>query len=134
MLRRVSVADSQFEIIGPQIDCSAGLSAMRNVTRGSNVRNDFVPSFSDSVDSMHDALDRNRGSFAAAYAERSNAALQIVGLQRMQQRHDQPRAGRADGMAECAGAAVDVELVSGNAEVLLRGHRDHGKGLVDLEQ
>src|ERR1700719_4263572 len=84
--------------------------------------------------SMHDALDRDRGGFAAADTERGDAALQIVGLQRMQQGHDQPRAGGADGMAERAGAAIDVEFFAWDAEVLRRGHRDHREGLVDLEQ
>jgi hypothetical protein len=52
----------------------------------------------------------------------------------MQQRHDQPRAGSTNGVAERASAAIDVELFSGNTKIALRGHRDHRKGLVDLEQ
>ena len=60
--------------------------------------------------------------------------LRFSRFQRMQQRDDQPRAGGADRMAERAGAAIDVELVSGDAEVALRRHRDDRKRLVDLEQ
>ena len=45
---------------------------------------------------MDDALHRNRGGFAAADAQRRDAALQVLRLQRMQQRDDQARAGRAD--------------------------------------
>jgi hypothetical protein len=37
-------------------------------------------------------------------------------------------------MAERAGAAIDVQLLAGNAEVALRRHRDHREGFVDLEQ
>ena len=50
-----------------------------------------------------EALDRDRGGFAATDAERGNAALEVVGLERMQQRHDQPGTGGPDGMAGRAG-------------------------------
>src|SRR6476619_992644 len=83
---------------------------------------------------VQDALNRDRGGFAAADAQRRDPAFEILGFERMQQRDDQPRAGGADGMAERAGAAIDVEPVPVNAEVALRRHRDHGKRLVDLEQ
>src|SRR5690349_4088120 len=83
---------------------------------------------------MRDAFDRDRRSLAAADAERRNAALEVLRLQRMQQRHDQPRAGCPNGVAERAGATIDVELVARNPEILLRSHRDHGEGLVDLEE
>ena len=55
-------------------------------------------------------------------------------LQRAQQRHQDARAGRADRMAERAGAAVHVHLVVRQAELLHRRHGDHGEGLVDLVQ
>ena len=41
---------------------------------------------------MSDPFDGDRGGFAAADAQRGNAALQVLRLQRVQQRHDQPRA------------------------------------------
>ncbi len=44
------------------------------------------------------------------------------------------RAGRADRVAHGGGAAVDVDLVVGDAEVAHREHGDAGEGLVDLEQ
>src|SRR6187402_522267 len=96
--------------------------------------NDGVPSFSDFLGSMRVTLHGDRGGLAAADAECRDAALEVLRFKRMQQRHDQPRAGGADGMAERAGAAVDVELLSDDAEVLLRRHRHHGKSLVDFEQ
>ena len=37
-------------------------------------------------------------------------------------------------MTKRAGAAIDVELLSGDAEVFLRCHRHHRKSFVDLEQ
>ena len=45
------------------------------------------------------ALHRNRRRLTTADAKRGNAALAAVTLQRVQQRHDEPRAGRADRMA-----------------------------------
>src|SRR5215471_9898794 len=75
-----------------------------------------------------DPLNRDRGGFAAADAERGHAALEVLRLQRVQQRHDQPRAGGADGVAKRAGAAVDVQFLPWNTEVLLSGHRHHRKG------
>src|ERR1700730_11367100 len=83
---------------------------------------------------MHDTLDRDRGGFTAADAEWGDAALEVLRLERVQKRDDQPCAGGADRMAERAGAAIDVELFSGDAEVALRRHRHHREGLVDLEQ
>src|SRR5438034_8662877 len=83
---------------------------------------------------VSDALHRDRGGFAAADAERGDTAFEILRFQRVQQRHDQPRAGGADGMAQRAGAAIDVELFTRNTEIALRRHGDDGKGFVDLEQ
>src|SRR5229473_8711742 len=83
---------------------------------------------------VNPALDRDRGGFAAADAECCDAALEVLRFERVQQRDDQPRAGGADRMAERAGAAIDVELLSGDAEIALRRHRHHREGLVDLEQ
>src|SRR5215471_2727699 len=115
MLRRISVAASQFEIIGPQdesgkiwclVDPShPGMPATRPKWCSSLI-------LGHSPMSMHDALDRNRSGFAAADAEGRHAAFQVLRLQRVQQGHDQPRAGCADGVAERAGAAVDIQLVS----------------------
>src|SRR5882672_4140823 len=67
--------------------------------------------------SVNQALHGDRGGFAAADAERCDPAFQIVRFERMQQRHDQARAGGADGMPERAGAAIDVQLLSGNPEI-----------------
>ena len=83
---------------------------------------------------MNDALDGDGGGFTAADAEGGDAAFQVLRFQRMQQRHDQAGSGRADGVSKRAGAAVDVELVAGNAEIALRRHCHHGEGFVDLEQ
>jgi hypothetical protein len=81
-----------------------------------------------------DAFHRDRGRFAAADAERGDAAFQIMRFERVQQRDDQAGAGGADGMAERAGAAIDVEFLAGNSEIALCRHRHHRERLVDLEQ
>src|ERR1700685_2349601 len=99
------------------------------LTRMGNVSNGIFPSFSamrmaaPKTDdramprrgkSVNDAFNRDRGGFAAADAECGDAAFCVLRLQRVQQRHDQAGAGSADRMTQRAGAAVDVELVSGN--------------------
>src|ERR1700704_1554134 len=108
MLRRASAAASQFEIITPPgcLDAVDGLFWHA----GSLARRPCFPHFEPLRALVDYALDRNRGGFAAANAKRGDAALQIVGFHGVQQRHDQPRAGCADGMAERTGAAIDVEL------------------------
>ena len=45
-----------------------------------------------------------------------------------------PRSAGADRVAERGGAAVDVDLVVRNAEVVHREHGDAGEGFVDFEQ
>src|SRR3954465_14533611 len=97
--------------------------------------NAVLPSFQDVLKTLvNDTLDRDGGGFTAADAQRGNATLEMMRLQRVKQGHDQPRAGGADRVTEGAGAAMNVELFAGNAEIALRSHCDHGKRLVDLEQ
>ena len=50
----------------------------------------------------------------------------------MHQRGDDARAGGADGMAERAGAAIDVGARVVEADVAHGGHGDGREGLVDL--
>ena len=64
----------------------------------------------------------------------ASAALLAVALQGVHERRQDARAGRADRMAERAGAAVDVDLLVRDADVLHRRHGDDREGLVDLEQ
>jgi hypothetical protein len=58
---------------------------------------------------------RHGGCFTAADAEAGNAALQIALLQCVQKRHHDACARRANGMAERAGAAIDVTFSCGMA-------------------
>src|SRR3954447_11002576 len=67
-------------------------------------------------DFLSRSLDCDCGGFPAADAERGDAPPEFVGLERMEQRHDQPRAGGADRMSKRAGAAVDVQLVAGDTK------------------
>src|SRR5690348_12759643 len=104
MLRRASAAASQFEIMEPQIAIRmfCGLSSRRIMPCRPGDLNVAVPSFQDMRSQMpvlvRDTFDRDRRSLAATDAERCYATLEVLRLQRMQQRHDQPRAGCPDGM------------------------------------
>jgi hypothetical protein len=72
-------------------------------------------------------FDCDGGGFAAADAERGDAAAEIALLERREQRDENARAGCADGMAERAGAAVDVDFVVGQAEIAHGGHATTAK-------
>src|ERR1041385_8751925 len=78
---------------------------------------------------VSDHLHRHGGSFAAADAERGDPALQIAALERVQQRHQDARARRADGMAERASPAIDVDLGVVEAEIAHGDHGDIGESL-----
>src|SRR5690606_14030517 len=58
----------------------------------------------------------------------------VVPVQRVEHRRLQAGAGHAEGVAHGDGAAVDVELVPVDAEVLGRRHDLGGERLVDLDQ
>src|SRR5580692_11344018 len=136
MLRRASAADSQFEIMEfPEslVFAFGSICSNSRLTKRANFPRFQTYRFS-GLASVNDTLDRDRCGFAAADAQSCDAALEVVRLERMQQRHDQPRTGGPDGMAERAGAAIDVELFAGDAQVARGRHRHHGEGLVDLEQ
>jgi hypothetical protein len=83
---------------------------------------------------LAESFDCDGGGFPTADAERSDAAAELALLEGREQRDDDARAGCADGMAERAGAAVDVDLVVGQAERAHGGHDNDGEGLVDFEQ
>ena len=54
--------------------------------------------------------------------------------QRCEQGDHDARAGCADGVAESAGAAVNIHFVVGNAEIAHGRHGHYGEGLIDFEQ
>src|SRR5439155_22151258 len=108
MLRRASVAASQFEIIGPLLSLAGDVNLIwwtcTSCHEVSLAEMPYFPQFRTcSRTLMSDALDRDRSGFAAADAERGDTAFEILRFQGVQQRHDQPRAGCADGMAERTG-------------------------------
>ena len=78
--------------------------------------------------------DDDGGRFAAADAQSGNPAAAAGCPQRAEQRDDDARARRADGMAQSAGAAVDVQFVVGDSKIGSCRHGDDREGLVDLEQ
>ena len=81
-----------------------------------------------SIDPVSDDLDGDGRGFATADAERGNAAFLAALDQRMQQRRHDACAGRANRMAKCTGAAIHVDALMRDADVLHRGHRHNGKG------
>src|ERR1700732_2821198 len=113
MLRRARGADSQLEIMAFPI---FGFRRIMR-TRASSSETSTAREENRADRSVDHALHRDRGRFAAADAQRSDAALQILRFERMQQRDDQARAGGPNGMAERAGAAVDVQLLAGDSEI-----------------
>src|ERR1039458_9718002 len=81
-----------------------------------------------------ETFDGDGCGFSAADAERGDAAAEVAFGEGRKQRDEDARAGCANGMAERAGAAVDVDLLVGKAEIAHGRHRDNGESLVDLEQ
>src|SRR5689334_6886632 len=125
MLRRARAADSQLEIMS--FLCWRWPRHLRQ-RRGELTDR---KRFRNSVDR---ALNRNRGCFPAANTECGDTALKILRFKRVQQRDDEASSGGADGMAERASPAIDVQFLAGNSKVSLGGHGDHRERLVDLEQ
>src|SRR5674536_221426 len=80
------------------------------------------------------AFEDGRERLTPAEAEDGQAVAALPSLQLPDDRRRQPPAAGADGVAEGAGAAVDIDLVDVEAEGLDRDHRHHGEGLVDLEE
>src|ERR1700722_8049326 len=73
-------------------------------------------------------------ALAATAAERDGCGGGPAAAQLEQRGQREPRARHADGVAQRDGAAVDVDLVLVDAEVVDRGEADGGEGLVDLEE
>src|ERR1700680_3684162 len=79
-------------------------------------------------------LDRERCRSPSAVADGRDAALASAQRERVEQRHDDARAGRAERMAQRDRAAVDVELVVRNVEQIVEEHVVERVRLVVLEQ
>ena len=75
-----------------------------------------------------------RDALAAADARRREAVLLAAPPQLVRQRQQQPRAAHAERMAERDRAAVDVDLVAIEAELLLDREVLPGERFVDLDQ
>src|SRR5260370_35862936 len=76
------------------------------------------------------ALDAHRDAHAAADAERGETLLGVALLHLVEQRGEHARARGADRMAERDGAAIDVELVRIEAELLADRDGLAAEGLV----
>ena len=79
-------------------------------------------------------LYRNSGAFPAANAQRGDAAFQTALFEGVDEGDEYPRTRGTDGMTEGAGAAVDVDFVGVQAELLNSEQGDNGKGFVDFEE
>src|SRR3954447_1662385 len=71
---------------------------------------------------------------AAAAAHRDQPDLLVRALHLVQERGDEPSAGRPERVAEGHGPAVDVDPVHVGPELAPPGRDDRGEGLVDLDQ
>src|SRR5258708_28023902 len=98
----------------------AGRTTMRIRTRGEPVGSD--------------PLDQRRGAEPPAAAHRHEADLLVGALELVQQRGDQTRAGRAEGVAERHRAAVDVDAVHVGLELTAPGGDYEREGLVYIAQ
>src|SRR6266851_9048364 len=78
--------------------------------------------------------DAHRDAHAAADAQRGEALLGIALLHFVQQRDQHAGTGSADGVADRDRAAVDVDLGSIPAEILVDGAGLRREGLIGLDQ
>src|SRR5882757_8065178 len=79
-------------------------------------------------------LEQAGRAHAAADAHRHHDVLGLAAAALDQSMAGAARAGHAEGMADRDRAAVDVELVVGNAELVAAVEHLHGEGLVQLPQ
>jgi hypothetical protein len=80
------------------------------------------------------ASKRPGGAHAAADAHGDDGVAAAAAAQLVEQRRGELRAGAPERVAERDGAAVDVELRVGDAELALAVHDLRGEGLVHLEE
>src|SRR6266853_6558864 len=71
---------------------------------------------------------------ASAEAEGGDAALEVAALQFIEQRDEDARAARADGMAERDGAAVYVHFFGIEFELPRHGDGGDGKSFIELDE
>ena len=88
--------------------------------------------FSESVFGLNE-FDSQRRRFATANAQRGNATFLSVVRKGGQQRHHNARARAANGMAERAGAAINIHLCRVETQLFDCCHRDDREGLINLE-
>src|SRR5580692_1457428 len=79
-------------------------------------------------------LDNGAGRQRTAAAHRHEPVRLVAALELVQNRRDQPTAGRADGVADGDGATVHVDLVHVGIVHAGPTHHDGGEGLVHLEE
>src|SRR5690606_33707367 len=81
-----------------------------------------------------DPFDDGGDAHAAAHAEGGQDVAQLAALQLVEQGGEDDAAGGAQRMAHGNGAAIDVDLLLRDPQVLHELEDHGGEGLVDLEQ
>src|ERR1700687_5733361 len=81
-----------------------------------------------------DALDDGGYAHAAADAQRDQRATGVATLELVDHGSGDHGAGGAQRVAHRDGAAVDIELLVGDVQVLLELQHHRSEGLVELEQ
>src|SRR6516225_3573768 len=79
-------------------------------------------------------FDRERHTHAAAHAQRREAALRVAAHHLVEQRNDDPRTRAPDWMPERDRAAVDVEFLHRDRQVLQHSEDLRCKRFVQLDQ
>ena len=115
---RASPPRARLDEVGDRRPAARGAAASGRSSAGSGLRD----------------TDDQGVALAAAAAQRSRTDAAAATLQLEREVQDDAGAGHADRVAERDGAAVDVDLVVGEAELAGRGDADGGEGLVELDQ
>src|SRR5215468_6329756 len=81
---------------------------------------------------LETGFEETRGALASADAHRHHAVLRLAAEHLVGNGADHARAGHAEGVADGDRAAVGIELVHGDAELVLAVEHLRGEGLVQL--
>src|SRR6266478_3820152 len=79
-------------------------------------------------------FDRQRHAHTAAHAEGGQAAARFALQHFVEQRDRDARSSAADGMAECDGATVDVELLAIEMQLAIARQYLGGEGFIQFDQ
>src|SRR5580658_7190652 len=101
-------------------------------TTNNRLQSSFIRPLSSVVRSL--SFDAHCDAHAAADAQRGQALLRVALLHLVEQRHQHPRAGCPDRMADSDGAAIDIDLAGVPAEILVYGASLRGECFVGFDE